>query len=117
MIHFKLTTTVVRLGIVYPRGATVGGSTQVNAMNLGPPPDHEVSLMNSRRRCLVISQGLLTIYSQWDHIAELTGDDSFRGEAMRKYLIELETCHYLPVGTQGHGFNGPIDVRNLAQIG
>jgi hypothetical protein len=32
-----------RLGIVYPRGATVGGSTQVNAMNLGPPPDHEVS--------------------------------------------------------------------------
>ncbi|KAK7229417.1 hypothetical protein V2G26_001587 [Clonostachys chloroleuca] len=73
------------LGIVYPRGATVGGSTQVNAMNLGPPPDHE-----------------------WDYIAEVTGDSSFEAAAMRKYFMKVEKCNYLPQGTPGHGFGGFI---------
>ncbi|CAH0002408.1 unnamed protein product [Clonostachys byssicola] len=73
------------LGIVYPRGATVGGSTQVNAMNLGPPPDHE-----------------------WDYIAEVTGDNSFEAAAMREYFMKVENCNYLPQGTPGHGFDGFI---------
>jgi choline dehydrogenase len=42
-----------RLGILYPRGATLGGSAQLNAMNFAIPPD-----------------------KVWDHIAELTGDES-----------------------------------------
>jgi choline dehydrogenase len=63
----------------------------VNAMNIGPPPDHE-----------------------WDYIANITGDDSFRGVAMRKYFQQLENCNYLPEGTEGHGFDGPITVSSAS---
>ncbi|KAH8889079.1 alcohol oxidase, partial [Thozetella sp. PMI_491] len=71
------------LGIYYPRGATVGGSSQVNAMNLAIPSDDE-----------------------WNRIAELTGDDSWRSENTRQYFVELERNLYLPEGTPGHGFDG-----------
>ncbi|KAF2996739.1 hypothetical protein E8E13_006291 [Curvularia kusanoi] len=71
------------LGILYPRGATLGGSSQVNAMNFAWAPDNE-----------------------WDYIADLTGDDSWSHENMRKLLIELENCTYVPQGTPGHGYDG-----------
>ncbi|CAM1506240.1 Fc.00g058810.m01.CDS01 [Cosmosporella sp. VM-42] len=73
------------LGIYYPRGATVGGSAQVNAMNLALPPDEE-----------------------WRRIAESTGDNSWQPEQMRRYFIELERNQYLPDGEPGHGYDGYI---------
>lgn len=75
------------LGIYYPRGATLGGSSQVNAMNLALPPDND-----------------------WRYIAELTQDDSWSPESIRQYFIELEHNEYLPEGMPGHGYNGYVSV-------
>jgi choline dehydrogenase len=62
-----------RDGIFYPRAGTLGGCTAHNAM--------------------------ITVYphnSDWDHIAEITGDASWRSEAMRAYFERLERCEYRP---------------------
>jgi len=32
--------------------------------------------------------------SDWDAIADLTGDASWRGERMRSYFQRLENCHH-----------------------
>ncbi|KAF4968617.1 hypothetical protein FSARC_4041 [Fusarium sarcochroum] len=74
------------LGILYPRGATVGGSAQLNAMNLAMPPDKD-----------------------WDYVAELTGDDSWRPDKMYQLFMDIENCTYRPEGTPGHGFGGFLD--------
>jgi choline dehydrogenase len=42
--------------------------------------------------------------NDWEHIAEVTGDESWRAKNMRKYFERLEDNHYLPEGTVGHGF-------------
>ncbi|KAK2594952.1 hypothetical protein QQS21_007310 [Conoideocrella luteorostrata] len=73
------------LGIYYPRGATVGGSAIANAMNVVLPPD-----------------------SDWDYIANVTGDHSWTASQVRQHFVELERNTYMPVGTPGHGFNGYI---------
>lgn len=75
------------LGILYPRGATLGGSAQINAMNFAWAPDNE-----------------------WDYIANLTGDETWGHENMRAFLIELENCTYVPQGTPGHGYDGYVEV-------
>jgi choline dehydrogenase len=77
----------ISAGILYPRGATLGGSSQVNAMNFAWAPDNE-----------------------WDYIANLTGDQTWGHENMRKLLIELENCTYVPEGTPGHGYDGYLTV-------
>ncbi|KAH7081275.1 hypothetical protein BKA63DRAFT_404856 [Paraphoma chrysanthemicola] len=74
------------LGILYPRGATLGGSSQVNAMNFAWAPDNE-----------------------WDYIANLTGDSSWSHEHMRRHLVDLENCTYAPEGTPGHGYDGYLE--------
>ena len=79
------------LGILYPRGATVGGSAQLNAMNFALPPE-----------------------SDWNYITELTGDKSWSSDNMRRLFVELEDCTYAPEGTPGHGFDGFIGVRHFA---
>jgi choline dehydrogenase len=59
-------------GILYPRAGGLGGCTQHNAM--------------------------ITIYpsnSDWDKIAEITGDDSWKADAMRVYFEKVERCQYL----------------------
>ncbi|KAK5994035.1 L-sorbose 1-dehydrogenase-like protein [Cladobotryum mycophilum] len=77
------------LGILYPRGATVGGSSQLNAMNFALPPDND-----------------------WRHIANLTGDQSWAPENMRKLFVEVEKNGYLPGGHQpGHGYDGFISTN------
>ena len=48
--------------------------------------------------------------NEWDYIANLTGDKTWGHEYMRKHLIELENCTYVPHGTPGHGFDGPVVV-------
>jgi choline dehydrogenase len=80
-------------GILYPRSGTLGGCTAHNAM--------------------------ITVYphnADWDHIAEITGDDSWRADNMRKYFERLEDCNYRPVrrffgkllgwNPTRHGFKG-----------
>jgi choline dehydrogenase-like flavoprotein len=60
-------------GVLYPRGWTVGGSTAVNAMiTVAPHP------------------------SDWDEIAKLTGDASWKASNMEKYLRKLEANEYQP---------------------
>lgn len=73
-------------GILYPRAGALGGCTAHNA--------------------------LITVYpsnSDWDRIAEITGDDSWGSDNMRKYFEKLEKCEYLPpaqVKLGKHGSSG-----------
>ncbi len=71
-------------GIFYPRAATVGGCTMHNAMITlcGPGGD-------------------------WDAIARLTGDRSWRGARMRRYFERLEHCAYA----------GPPDASRWSVLG
>lgn len=80
------------LGILYPRVGSLGGCTSHNA--------------------------LITIYpyrSDWKHIQDLTGDDSWSPDNMRKYFIKMERSRYLPSSIFGHGFNGWLET-SLTQL-
>jgi choline dehydrogenase len=79
-------------GILYPRAGTLGGCTAHNAMIFVTPDD-----------------------SDWDGIAELTGDGSWRAGNMRRYLHRVENCGHRPVwqflrrfglDPTGHGWSG-----------
>ena len=79
-------------GVLYPRAATLGGCTAHNAMIYMPPHD-----------------------SDWDHVAELTGDRSWRARRMRRYARRVEDCRHAPlwralrrigVDPTGHGWDG-----------
>ncbi len=86
-----------RDGVLYPRSGTLGGCTAHNA--------------------------LIAIYphnEDWDEIAEITGDESWRSENMRKYFRRLETCRYRPLerflsffgwNPTRHGFRGWLDTE------
>src|SRR4051794_35329779 len=82
-------------GILYPRAGTLGGCTAHNAMILVAPHD-----------------------SDWDGIAALTGDKSWRAVNMRRYWQRLENCRYRPlwrrlgrygINATGHGWAGWLD--------
>ncbi|KAH6697296.1 choline dehydrogenase [Plectosphaerella plurivora] len=74
------------VGIQYPRGATLGGSSIVNSALTVQPTD-----------------------SDWDYIKDLTSDDSWSSAHMRDLFIKLERNQYLPRGTPGHGFDGYLE--------
>lgn len=79
-------------GIFYPRAGTLGGCTTHNA--------------------------LITVYpheSDWENIANITGDPSWAPDNMRQYFERIERNEYLPRGTPGHGFKGWLGV-NYADI-
>jgi choline dehydrogenase len=59
-------------GVWYPRAGTLGGCTAHNAMITVVPQD-----------------------SDWNHVADITGDASWRAENMRKYFARLENCRYV----------------------
>jgi choline dehydrogenase len=61
-----------RDGVLYPRAATLGGCTAHNAMITMYPHD-----------------------ADWDGIARLTGDRSWRAAAMRRWFERLEACSYV----------------------
>lgn len=72
-------------GVLYPRAGTLGGCTAHNALILIYPHNRN-----------------------WDHIADITGDDSWRSERMRCYFERLEDCRYWPEepgnpSRHGHG--------------
>ncbi|KAK0716340.1 hypothetical protein B0H67DRAFT_487425 [Lasiosphaeris hirsuta] len=76
------------LGLYYPRGGTLGGSSAINAMGTVLPSE-----------------------SDWQNIADLTGDSSWSPTQMRNIFKRIENNHYLPPGTSGHGFNGYLDTN------
>ena len=85
-----------RGGVFYPRAGTLGGCTAHNAM--------------------------VTVYphaSDWNHIAELTGDASWSADKMRLYFERLEHCTYVdppPRGgpnPSGHGYAGWLKVSKV----
>ncbi|MEQ1909755.1 MAG: NAD(P)-binding protein, partial [Vicinamibacterales bacterium] len=59
--------------VLYPRAATLGGCTAHNALILVYPHN-----------------------ADWNHIADLTGDASWRAERMRGYFERLERCEHRP---------------------
>ena len=72
-------------GVYYPRCGTLGGCTAHNAMIfIAPHP------------------------SDWDHIAALTGDETWHSDRMHRYLTRLEKCRYADPDdpASGHGFQG-----------
>ncbi|KAK8190390.1 uncharacterized protein BKA78DRAFT_252775 [Phyllosticta capitalensis] len=74
------------LGILYPRVGSLGGCASHNA--------------------------LITVYpheSDWTTIQEITGDDSWAPDNMRKYFERLEKVRYLPNSITGHGFSGWLE--------
>ncbi|OAL42725.1 alcohol oxidase [Pyrenochaeta sp. DS3sAY3a] len=80
-----------RLGVYYPRAGTVGGCAMHNAAAISLPASVD-----------------------WNDIATITGDESWRNENMRQYLVRLERNNYLPNGsTPAHGFNGYLDTSGL----
>jgi choline dehydrogenase len=79
-------------GVLYPRASCLGGCTAHNALIFVAPAD-----------------------ADWDAIAEATGDQSWRGSNMARYLTRLENCRYrwlvrrlhrLGIGDTGHGWQG-----------
>jgi len=79
-------------GVLYPRAGTLGGCTAHNAMILIYPHN-----------------------ADWDHIAELTGDSSWRASNMRTYFERLEDCRHrrlhrwlakLGINPTRHGWKG-----------
>ncbi|MEU0369930.1 GMC oxidoreductase [Streptomyces sp. NPDC006283] len=75
-------------GVLYPRGTTLGGSTAVSAM--------------------------ITVYphhSDWDAIAQLTGDPSWSAQQMRRHVERLESCGHAPPDARArHGHDGWLQV-------
>ncbi len=60
-------------GVLYPRAGTLGGCTAHNAMILVYPHN-----------------------ADWNQLADLTGDPSWRAEKMRDYFERIEHCDYRP---------------------
>ncbi|HKP74996.1 MAG TPA: hypothetical protein VJT67_05600, partial [Longimicrobiaceae bacterium] len=82
-------------GVLYPRAGTLGGCTAHNAMITIVP--HE---------------------SDWDRIAELTGDRSWRASHMRGYFERLERCEYEPrPGSLPRNPLAALAVRALRALG
>ncbi|KAI0972834.1 hypothetical protein F4678DRAFT_478101 [Xylaria arbuscula] len=75
-----------RLGIYYPRAATLGGCAMHNGGVCTVPND-----------------------ADWDYIAELTGDDGWLASNMRKYFDKMEANEYLPPDIPGHGYTGYVN--------
>ncbi|KAK4188590.1 hypothetical protein QBC35DRAFT_548974 [Podospora australis] len=74
------------LGVYYPRGATLGGSSMINAMVCWLPSD-----------------------SDWNYHANVTGDDSWRAENMHAIFQKIEKNNYATRGAANaakHGFDG-----------
>jgi choline dehydrogenase len=85
-------------GVLYPRASTLGGCTAHNAMIMVYPHN-----------------------ADWDHIAVLTGDPSWRPKNMRRYFSRLENCrHRWPyrllyrltgLNPTRHGFGGWLSIE------
>jgi choline dehydrogenase-like flavoprotein len=85
--------TAERDGVLYPRAGALGGCTSHNAMILVYPHNQD-----------------------WDDIADLTGDPSWRADNMRRFFERMEDCRHRPpyrwlkkifgINPTRHGFSG-----------
>jgi choline dehydrogenase len=84
-------------GVLYPRAGTLGGCTAHNAMILVCPHN-----------------------ADWDELADLTGDPSWRSDRMRTYFERLENCRHRPferflskfgINPSRHGWSGWLDTE------
>jgi choline dehydrogenase-like flavoprotein len=66
--------TPEKKGVLYPRAGTLGGCTAHHAMIYVYPNN-----------------------SDWDHIANITGDSSWQAANMRRYFEGIENCRHRPV--------------------
>ncbi|HUQ88460.1 MAG TPA: GMC family oxidoreductase [Vicinamibacterales bacterium] len=85
-------------GILYPRAGTIGGCTTHSALISMYPSD-----------------------SDWDSIAQLTGDSSWSSDRMRTYFERVENCTYVPRSADNpsrHGFFGwlPSSVADMSMF-
>lgn len=87
-------------GVWYPRAGTLGGCTAHNAMILVYPSN-----------------------SDWDQIADLTGDRSWQSPAMWKYFQRIENCRHRPlerfwqtlgIDPSRHGWSGWLPTEKAA---
>ena len=76
----------------YPRAGTLGGCTAHNAMITVLPQD-----------------------SDWNYIADVTGDSSWRAEKMHPYFARLENCKYVPKPDSPEGIAKGI-LSSVAEI-
>ena len=90
-------------GVFYPRAAALGGCTTHNAMIFMPPHD-----------------------SDWDYIAGVTGDRSWRASRMRRHVRRVEACHHRPlwralrrlgIDPTGHGWDRLVAHRKVDAAG
>ena len=88
-----------RDGVWYPRAGTLGGCTSHNAMILVCPGN-----------------------ADWDQLADLTGDPSWRADHMRTYFERLETCQHRPwqrllsrlgINASRHGWSGWLHTEQV----
>lgn len=84
-----------QLGILYPRVGALGGCSQHNALVTILPQEND-----------------------WNYIADITGDDSWRADKMVEYYKKLEKCHYLPGGldTASHGYDGWLQTQTTPAV-
>jgi choline dehydrogenase len=85
-------------GVWYPRAGTLGGCTAHNAMIMVYPHN-----------------------ADWDHIADITGDESWRARSMRRYFQRLEDCRhrwlyrvlyrFTGINPTRHGFAGWLSIE------
>lgn len=89
-------------GVLYPRAGTLGGCTAHNAMIFLYPHD-----------------------SDWDDIAALTGDRSWKAARMRRYAKTLERCRHRPLWDLArrlgfdptmHGWNGWLNTERAMPL-
>jgi choline dehydrogenase len=88
--------------VLYPRAATLGGCTAHNAMIFVLPHD-----------------------SDWDAIAALTGDASWRAANMHRYARRVENCRHRPfwrllaaigIDPSGHGWRGWLSTERAMPL-
>jgi choline dehydrogenase-like flavoprotein len=90
-------------GVLYPRTGALGGCTSHNAMIMVYPHNPD-----------------------WDEIAKITGDDSWKARNMRRYFERLENCRHRPVwrcikrlvgwNPTGHGFDGWLSTEKALPL-
>lgn len=89
-------------GVLYPRAGTLGGCTAHNAMIMVYPHNED-----------------------WDRIAELTRDDSWRADRMRAYFERIEDCRHRPlarffgrlgINPSRHGWDGWLSTERAVPL-
>jgi choline dehydrogenase-like flavoprotein len=76
-------------GVWYPRAGTLGGCTSHNALIFVAPND-----------------------ADWNFIADLTGDASWRADRMHAYFEKVENCQYRPLVRLFEWLGGGVAKRN-----